>query len=115
MYNRFSGEKMNQLEKDLERIIRAKNADLGLFVLAMHSLMERCLCEKYEITNDYDSENTFGTLINRYTDDFYNSHGKPIFPGAEKRKFSDEDWKILKTLEKIYKNHFLSNDVRHPV
>lgn len=87
---------MNQLEKDLERIIRAKNADLGLFVLAMHSLMERCLCEKYEITNDYDSENTFGTLINRYTDDFYNSHGKPIFPGLKNVNFQMKIGKFLK-------------------
>lgn len=61
---------MNQLEEDLERIIKAKNADLGLFVLAMHSLMERCLCEKYS-DGVYDTENTFGILINRYTDDFY--------------------------------------------
>jgi hypothetical protein len=27
--------------------------------------------------------------------------------------FSDEDWKIHKTLNKIYENHFLANDVRH--
>ena len=103
---------MNQLEEDLERIIKAKNADLGLFVLAMHSLMERCLCEKYS-DGVYDTENTFGILINRYTNDFYNSHGKPIYKGAEKLRLSDEDWKIHKTLNKIYENHFLANDVRH--
>ena len=103
---------MNQLEEDLERIIKAKNADLGLFILAMHSLIERCLCEKYS-DGVYDTENTFGTLINRYTNDFYNSHGKPIYKGAEKLRLSDEDWKIHKTLSKIYENHFLANDVRH--
>lgn len=112
MYNETSGEKMNQLEEDLERIIKAKNADLGLFVLAMHSLIERCLCEKYSV-GVYDTESTFGILINRYTNDFYNSHGKPIYKGAEKLRLSDEDWKIHKTLNKIYENHFLSNDVRH--
>lgn len=48
---------MSQLEEDLKRIIKAKNADLGLFVLAMHSLMERCLCEKYS-DGVYDTENT---------------------------------------------------------
>ena len=112
MYNETYGEKMNQLEEDLERIIKAKNADLGLFILAMHSLIERCLCEKYS-DGVYDTENTFGTLINRYTNDFYNSHGKPIYKGAEKLRLSDEDWKIHKTLSKIYENHFLANDVRH--
>ena len=112
MYNETYGEKMNQLEEDLERIIKAKNADLGLFILAMHSLMERCLCEKYS-DGVYDTENTFGTLINRYTNDFYNSHGKPIYKGAEKLRLSDEDWKIHKTLNTIYKNHSLANDVRH--
>ena len=103
---------MNDLERDLERIIKAKNADLGLFILAMHSLMERCLCEKYS-DGVYDSENTFGSLINRYTTDFYNTHKKPIYYGATKRGISSEDRNLLNTLNTIYKNHSLANDVRH--
>ncbi|WP_022931848.1 UvrD-helicase domain-containing protein [Treponema bryantii] len=103
---------ITNLDTDLTRILRARDADLGLFVLAMHSLMERCLKQKYAI-NNYDSDNDFGVLINRYTSDFYTDHGKPIYKGAEKRTLSNEDWALFKILKKIYKNHYLANDVRH--
>ena len=50
---------MNQLKENLERILKVRDADLGLFILAIHSLIERTLKEKYGIKS-YDSENTFG-------------------------------------------------------
>ncbi len=102
-----SDENANELENNLNRIIRVRDADLGLFVLAMHSLMERTLKEKY------NSQDDFGQLINRYTDDFYQSHGEPSKYNPDKRIFSDDEWKLFKTLKNIYTNHFLSNDVRH--
>ena len=64
---------MKQLRENLERILKVRDADLGLFILAMHSLIERTLKEKYGIKS-YDSENTFGKLIDRYTTEFYESH-----------------------------------------
>ena len=60
---------MKQLKENLERILKVRDADLGLFILAMHSLIERTLKEKYGIIS-YDSENTFGKLIDRYTKEF---------------------------------------------
>lgn len=47
-------------DSDIERILKVKNADLGLFVLAMHSLMERALKENFASNSD------FGVLINQY-------------------------------------------------
>lgn len=100
-------EKLSQLEEDLNRILRVRDADLGLFVLAMHSLIERTL------KTGYNSDDDFGQLIRRYTDDFYINHGQPIYNGAKKRNLSAEDWNLYKGLSKIYTNHFLANDVRH--
>ena len=88
---------MKQLKENLERILKVRDADLGLFILAMHSLIERTLKEKYGI-NSYDSENTFGKLIDRYTTEFYETHGTPIFPGSEKRNFPKNEWNLLKNL-----------------
>ena len=103
---------MNQLKENLERILKVRDADLGLFILAMHSLIERTLKEKYGIKS-YDSENTFGKLIDRYTTEFYETHGKPIFPGSEKLTLPKREWNLLQGLNKIIKNHELANDVRH--
>ena len=103
---------MKQLKENLERILKVRDADLGLFILAMHSLIERTLKEKYGIIS-YDSENTFGKLIDRYTTEFYETHGSPVFPGSEKRNFSKREWNLLQGLNKIIKNHELANDVRH--
>lgn len=36
---------MDQLKQNLERILKVRDVDLGLFILAMHSLIERCLSE----------------------------------------------------------------------
>ena len=103
---------MKQLKENLERILKVRDADLGLFILAMHSLIERTLKEKYGIKS-YDSENTFGKLIDRYTTEFYETHGTPIFPGSEKRNLPKNEWNLLQSLNKIIKNHELANDVRH--
>lgn len=94
-------------DSDIERILKVKTADLGLFVLAMHSLMERALKEKYNSTSD------FGILINQYTDDYYHKYGKPIYKGAEKLNLPKDKWNVYVILRKLYTNHFLSNDVRH--
>lgn len=56
---------MDQLKQNLERILKVRDVDLGFFILAMHSLIERSLSEKYG-TGNYDSDNTFGTLMSRY-------------------------------------------------
>ena len=103
---------MEQLKQNLERILKVRDVDLGLFILAMHSLIERSLSEKYG-TGNYDSDNTFGTLMSRYLNDYYNTHGKPGFPCAEKRILSNAEWNLFQSLKKLYKNHHLSNDVRH--
>lgn len=94
-------------DNDIERILKAKNADLGLFVLAMHSLMERALKEKYNSTSD------FGVLISEYTDEYYNTYGRPIYKGAEKLNLPKDKWNTYQILRQLYTNHFLSNDVRH--
>lgn len=94
-------------DSDIERILRVKNADLGLFVLAMHSLMERTLKEKYSSSED------FGTLIWGYINDFYSQHGTPRYPGSSEIHLSNEDWNLFKILKQIPKNHYLSNGVRH--
>jgi len=104
---------MSTLELNLERILKVRSADLGLFVLAIHSLIERSLKEKYGISGGFDSDNAFGTLINRYTSDYYENHGKPIYNGAEKRILPKEEWAVYQSLKKLYTNHFLSNSVRH--
>lgn len=92
---------------DIERILKVKNADLGLFVLAMHSLMERALKEKYNSTSD------FGILINEYTDEYYQTYGTPIYKGSDKLNLPKDKWDTYQILRKLYTNHFLSNDVRH--
>lgn len=97
----------NISDNDIERILRVKNADLGLFVLAMHSLMERALKEKYNSTSD------FGILINEYTNEYYQTYGRPIYKGAEKRTLPKDKWDIYQILRQLYTNHYLSNDVRH--
>ena len=98
-------------EQDIERILKVKNADLGLFVLAMHSLMERALKEKY------NSDKSFGELINQYVDDFKFSYGKPVDdyknPGETFYLLPNDKKDLYKRLGKIYTNHYLSNDVRH--
>lgn len=94
-------------DNDVERILKVKSADLGLFVLAMHSLMERTLKEKYNSTAD------FGELINEYTSEYYQKYGTPIYKGAEKLSLPNDKYSTFKILKKIYTNHFLSNDVRH--
>ena len=104
---------MTTLELNLERILKVRSADLGLFVLAMHSLIERSLKEKYGISGGFDSDNAFGTLINRYTSEYYEKHGRPIYKGSEKRTLSKEEWAVYQSLKKLYTNHFLSNSVRH--
>lgn len=94
-------------EKDIERILKIKNADLGLFILAMHSLMERALREKYNSTSN------FGILINKYTDEYKLTYGTPIYQGSDYYNFPKDKHNIYRGLQKIYKNHYLSNDVRH--
>ena len=61
-------------DSDINRILKVKNADLGLFVLAMHSLMERALKEKY------NSESDFGVLINEYTTHQVTTNNNNSFP-----------------------------------
>lgn len=98
-------------DQDIERILKVKNADLGLFVLAMHSLMERALKEKF------NSDDSFGDLINQYVDDYKFTHGKPVDdnkrPGEIFYKLSGDNQKLFSQLTKIYENHYLANDVRH--
>lgn len=94
-------------ENDIERILKTKSADLGLFVLAMHSLMERALREKY------NSSSRFGKLIDDYTSEYELTYGTPIYPGAKKSKFPKDKQIIFDGLKKIYTNHYLSNNVRH--
>lgn len=94
-------------DKDIERILKVKNADLGMFVLAMHSLMERALKEKYH------SDSDFGILINDYTADYYQTYGVPIYQGADKRNLPKDKWNTYQILRQLYTNHYLSNDVRH--
>lgn len=94
-------------DNDINRILKVKNADLGLFVLAMHSLMERALKEKYH------SDSDFGVLINEYTDEYYQTHGTPIYKGAEKLNLPKDKWDTYQILRQLYTNHWLSNNVRH--
>ena len=104
------------IESDLQRILKARNADIGLFILAMHSLIERCLRKKYGYENrnySIPSSTTFGELINNYANDYYNQHGVPQYKGATERCLPKNEWEIFKTLREIYTNHYLANDVRH--
>lgn len=94
-------------ENDIERILKTKNADLGLFVLAMHSLMERALKEIYH------SDEDFGPLIKKYKWDYELTYGTPIYPGASKYNFPKDKNDIYQKIRNLYSNHFLSNDVRH--
>lgn len=104
-------ERAHATDQDIERILKVKDADMGLFVLAMHSLMERALKEKY------NSDDSFGDLINQYVDDYKFTHGNPIDdnkrPGEIFYKLSGDKQKLFSQLTKIYENHFLSNKVRH--
>ena len=98
-------------DDDIERLLRVKDADMGLFVLAMHSLMERALKEKY------NSDDSFGDLINQYVNDYKFTHGNPVDdnkrPGEIFYKLSGDNQRLFSQLTKIYENHFLANDVRH--
>ncbi|MBR1615104.1 MAG: hypothetical protein IJ673_06430, partial [Treponema sp.] len=88
------------IESDLQRILKAKNADIGLFILAMHSLIERCLRKKYGYENrnySIPSSTTFGELINNYTNDYYNQHEVPQYKGATERCLPKNEWEIFKT------------------
>lgn len=104
-------ERAHATDQDIERILKVKDADMGLFVLAMHSLMERALKEKY------NSDDSFGDLINQYVDDYKFIHGTPVDdnkrPGEIFYKLSGDKQKLFSQLTKIYENHFLSNKVRH--
>ena len=104
-------EKALATDQDIERILRVKDADLGLFVLAMHSLMERALKEKY------NSDDSFGDLINQYVNDYKFTHGNPVDdnkrPGEIFYKLSGDKQKLFSQLTKIYENHYLANEVRH--
>lgn len=98
-------------DMDIERLLKVKDADLGLFVLAMHSLMERALKEKY------NSSKSFGELINQYVDEYKFFYGTPEDskdkPGEKKYIFPNNQYRVFLQLNKIYNNHFLSNNVRH--
>lgn len=94
-------------ENDIERILKTKSADYGLFILAMHSLMERALREKYNSTS------SFGNLIDKYTYEYKLTYGTPIYQGSDTYNFPKDKHNIYRGLQKIYKNHYLSNDVRH--
>lgn len=104
-------ERAHATDQDIERILKVKDADMGLFVLAMHSLMERALKEKY------NSDDSFGDLINQYVNDYKFTHGNPVDdnkrPGEIFYKLSGDKQKLFSQLTKIYENHFLSNKVRH--
>lgn len=104
-------ERVHATDQDIERILKVKDADMGLFVLAMHSLMERALKEKY------NSDDSFGDLINQYVNDYKFTHGNPVDdnkrPGEIFYKLSGDKQKLFSQLTKIYENHFLSNKVRH--
>lgn len=104
-------ERAHATDQDIERILKVKDADMGLFVLAMHSLMERALKEKY------NSDDSFGDLINQYVDDYKFTYGNPVDdkkrPGEIFYKLSGDNQKFFSQLTKIYENHFLANDVRH--
>lgn len=95
---------------DIERLLKIKEADLGLFILAMHSIMERTLREKYGAKDDSDN---FGSLINRYTDDYYNQNGREIYGNPYKLFLPKDKLDIYNSIKGIYKNHYLSNAVRH--
>lgn len=94
-------------DSDIERILKVKNADLGLFVLAMHSLMERALKENFASNSD------FGVLINQYVDEFKFKYGTPRNDGTGFFDFPRQYKEIFSSISKLYRNHFLSNDVRH--
>ena len=99
---------MNQLEADLERILRVQKADLGLFILAMHSLMEKHLAQKFG-KKGYDSEDGFDSLMKRYAEDYEYKH-----IDFNLHYITDKNARNLyKSLKEIRKNHFLANDVRH--
>ena len=104
---------MTTLEQNLERILKVRSADLGLFVLAMHSLIERSLCEKYGVSGNYDTENSFGKLLNRYLQDYYNSHGKPVYNGSKARELPKDEFSLYMTLQKLFESHEHANSVRH--
>ena len=105
---------MTELESNLERILKARDADLGLFILAMHSLMERSLKIKYGIPLTSSTETSFGSLIGDYITDYKLSHGKPKYTGSNYYVFpTKEEEKIFNTLLLIPTNHYLANDVRH--
>ena len=94
-------------DSDIERILKVKNADLGLFVLAMHSLMERALKENFASNSD------FGVLVNQYVDEFKFKYGTPRNDGTGFFDFPRQYKEIFSSISKLYRNHFLSNDVRH--
>ncbi len=69
---------MTQLEQNLDRILKVRDVDLGLFILAMHSLMEKTLKEKYNITEKFNSnekDDSFGQLIIRYKNEYRENYG----------------------------------------
>ena len=107
---------MTTLENNLERILKVRSADLGLFVLAMHSLIERTLKEKYSVLGDSDNDNYFGTLLRNYVNDYKSAYGTPFYnyyKGAEDYKLTGNKKFIHKTLLNLFAAHEDSNNVRH--
>ena len=43
----------NASDSDIERLLKVKDADMGLFVLGMHSLMEWTLKQKYNTDESF--------------------------------------------------------------
>ena len=109
--------KSHASDEDIERILRVKDADFGLFVLAMHSLMERALKEKYNCVEDYNSKDYFGKLINQYLEDFSFKYGTPEDdkkqPGKIFYHLYGDDKNLFSKLSKLPDNHHLANNVRH--
>lgn len=95
----------NVTEEDIERILKARDADYGLFILAMHSLMERAM--KQDINPNWD----FAELIREYVKRFENKYGTPVYSG--KYIFPNDKYALYKQIKKIEFDHYKANDVRH--
>lgn len=84
-------------ENDVERLLKILPYDLGMFVLAVNSLVEKTLREKYNKVN-VDEEN-FSILFGNYIDDFI--------------LHNPNDFKMKNLLKGMFRSHNFSNEVRH--
>lgn len=101
--------------EDVDRLCRLAGADEGFFILAMHSLIERTLREKYpELKKIEDGKQIFpfNYALRKFIDSLWEEH-KRNYNTSTNKVLTVQMNNTLKNLNGLYTAHFLTHGVRH--